>query len=142
MEGEVIGGIGIVSGPTMNNAGIRRTSIAAFELDETKLVPLASRNNEFKHLPQFPLVEEDLSLLVDEDVTWESIREAIKFMVKDLQFVEEYRGKQIPDGKKSVMLRLKIGSDEGTMNAKQIDRKMKGIISALQKKCKAELRDE
>ncbi|NLC75177.1 MAG: phenylalanine--tRNA ligase subunit beta [Clostridiales bacterium] len=142
MDGEVIGDIGIVSVPTMNNAGIRRTSIAAFELDETKLVPLASRNNEFKHLPQFPLVEEDLSLLVDEDVTWESIREAIKFMVKDLQFVEEYRGKQIPDGKKSVMLRLKIGSDEGTMNAKQIDRKMKGIISALQKKCKAELRDE
>ena len=37
------------------------------------LVALPSRTNEFKHLPQFPLVEKDLSILVNESVTVPSI---------------------------------------------------------------------
>ena len=49
-------------------------------------------------------------------------------MVKELKFVEEYRGKQIPAGKKSVMLSLKIGNDDSTMTSKQIEKKMNGII--------------
>ena len=104
------------------------------------LAPYPSRTNEYKHLPTYPLVEQDLSLLVDESVTWEQIRESIKYMVKELKFVEEYRGKQIPAGKKSVMLSLKIGNDDSTMTSKQIEKKMNGIIKVLSNKCKAELR--
>jgi len=61
-------------------------------------------------------------------------------MVKSLKFVEEYRGKQIPAGKKSVMLSLTIGNDDSTMTSKQIEKKMNGIIKVLGKKCNAELR--
>ena len=121
-------------------SGIKMISAAAFELDTDGLTPYPSRTNEFKSLPQYPLVEQDLSLLVDEAITWEQIREAIKFMVKELRFVEEYRGKQIPAGKKSVMLSIKIGNDDSTMTSKQIDKKMAGIIKVLSKKCNAELR--
>ena len=35
-------------------------------------------------------------------------------MVKELSFVEEYRGKQIPEGKKSIMLSYRIGNDDST----------------------------
>lgn len=80
-------------------------------------------------------------MVVDETVKWNDIVEAIKFMVKEYEFIEEYRGKQVPDGKKSIMLRIKIGNDDSTMTSKQIDKKMGGIIKALQKKVGAELRD-
>ena len=53
---------------------------------------------------------------------------------------EEYRGKQIPAGKKSVMLSLKIGNDDSTMTSKQIEKKMNGIIKVLGNKCGAQLR--
>ena len=115
-------------------------SAAAFELDTDAIKPYPSRTNEFKHLPQYPLVEQDLSLLVDESVTWAEINDAIKYMVKELKFVEEYRGKQIPAGKKSIMLSLKIGNDDSTMTSKQIDKKMNGIIKVLGNKCGAQLR--
>ena len=72
--------------------------------------------------------------------TVDEIKEAIKYMVKDLRFVEEYRGKQIPAGKKSIMLSLKIGNDDSTMTSKQIEKKMNGIIKVLDKKCGAQLR--
>ena len=137
---KIVGSIGLVSVQALSESGIKLISAAAFEIDTAMLEPYQSRTNEFKHLPQYPLVEQDLSLLVDESMTWEEIREAIKYMVKDLRFVEEYRGKQIPAGKKSIMLSLKIGNDDSTMTSKQIEKKMNGIIKVLDKKCGAQLR--
>ena len=137
---KIIGSIGLISVSALSESGIKLTNAAAFEIDTDGLRPYPSRTNEFKPLPQYPLVQQDLSLLVDESMTWEQIRDAIKYMVKDLRFVEEYRGKQIPAGKKSVMLTLKIGNDDSTMTSKQIEKKMAGIIKVLSNKCKAELR--
>ncbi len=136
----IIGSLGLISVSALAESGIKMLNAAAFEMDVDGLVPYPSRTNTFVHLPQYPLVEQDLSLLVDESVTWEQIRESIKYMVKELKFVEEYRGKQIPKGKKSVMLSLKIGNDDSTMTSKQIDKKMAGIIKVLGNKCNAELR--
>jgi len=139
-NGKIAGSIGLISVQALTESGIKMISAAAFELDTAMLEAYPSRTNEFVHLPQYPLVEQDLSLLVDESMTWEQIREAIKYMVKDLRFVEEYRGKQIPAGKKSIMLSLRIGNDDSTMTSKQIEKKMNGIIKVLDKKCGAQLR--
>lgn len=139
-NGKIAGSIGLISVQALTESGIKLISAAAFELDTAMLEAYPSRTNEFVHLPQYPLVEQDLSLLVDESMTWEQIREAIKYMVKDLRFVEEYRGKQIPAGKKSIMLSLRIGNDDSTMTSKQIEKKMNGIIKVLDKKCGAQLR--
>ncbi|MBQ3369980.1 MAG: phenylalanine--tRNA ligase subunit beta [Mogibacterium sp.] len=139
-DGKIVGSIGLISVQALTDSGIKMTSAAAFELNTAMIEPYPSRTNEFKHLPQYPLVEQDLSLLVDETMTWAEISEAIKYMVKDLRFVEEYRGKQIPAGKKSIMLSIKIGNDDSTMTSKQIEKKMNGIIKVLEKKCGAQLR--
>mgnify|MGYP000898746826 FL=1 len=141
-EKEVIGSLGLVSVATLSDAGVKKASAAVFELDVKKLVPFTSRTNEFEHLPQFPLVEEDLSLLADEDVKWEDIYEAIKYMAKEVSFIEEYRGSQIPEGKKSIMIRIKLGNDDSTMTAKQIEKKTKNILNVLAKKTGVTLREE
>lgn len=139
---DVIGSLGLVSVATLAEAGVKRSKIAIFEIDVNKLAPFSSRTNEFEHLPQFPLVEEDLSLLADEDVKWEDIYEAIKYMAKEVAFVEEYRGSQIPEGKKSIMIRIKIGNEDSTMTSKQIEKKTKGILKVLEKKTGVTLREE
>ena len=56
--------------------------------------------------------------------------------------MEEYKGNQIPEGKKSIMLRVKIGNDDGTMTSEQINAKMNHILEALNRQCGAELRTE
>ena len=141
-NGKNIGSIGLVSVQAMNAAGISRTQIAFFELNFDEMIPLNSRTNEFKHLPQYPEVEEDLSILVDESVKWHDVEEAIKFMVRRYEFIEEYRGKQIPAGKKSLVFRIWIGNDDSTMTSKQIEKKMNAIIKALEKKCSATVREQ
>ena len=88
----VVGYLGLLSAKAMLEAGIKRTNIAIFELNTELFVSYPSRTNEFKHLPLFPLVEKDLSIIVEENIKWEEIEKAIIKMVKDLEFIEEYRG--------------------------------------------------
>ncbi len=139
---EQIGSIGLLSVSTMKDAKIKRSNVAVFELNMDKFVPFPSRTNQYEALPQLPLVEKDLSIVVDESITWEEISKAISSKVKELLFIEEYKGNQIPKGKKSIMLRVKIGNDEKTMTADEINEKMQAIVKKLHKVCGAELREE
>ncbi len=142
LNGETVGTIGLISVSTMANSKIKHTNVSLFEIDVDKLIPYSSRSNKFVNLPELPLVQKDLSLLVDDNVTWEDISKTIKSKVKELEFIEEYRGNQIPSGKKSITLRFKIGNENSTMTAEQINDEMNNIIKSLNKKCGALLREE
>ncbi len=139
---KIVGSMGLVSAKTMLESSIKRTNIAVFELNTDLLVSYPSRTNEFRHLPLFPLVEKDLSIIVDESVTWKEIESSIEKIVKKLKYVDEYRGNQIPEGKKSITLRVWLGNDDSTMTSEQINNKINGIMKVLNKSCKAELREE
>lgn len=138
---QIVGSLALISVAALADSGIKRIYAAAFEIDVKALNPKPSRDNVYHQIPLYPLVDKDLSVVVDENVKWVDIYEAIKYMAKEVRFVEEYRGEQIPQGKKSIMLSVKIGNDDSTMSAKQIDKKMGGIIKVLSNKVGAELRD-
>lgn len=142
LDNKVIGKLGLLSIKTMNSAKIKRANVAIFELNVDELVPYASRDNKFIHIPLLPLVEKDLSILVDESVTWEEISGSIKGKLKDVKFVEEYRGNQVPEGKKSIMLRIVIDNGNTTMTSEEINAKMESILKILNKRCGAVLREE
>ena len=142
LENKVIGKLGLLSIKTMNSAKIKRANVAILELNVDKLVPYASRDNKFVHIPLLPLVEKDLSILVDESVTWEKIFSSIKGKLKDVKFIEEYRGNQVPEGKKSIMLRIIIDNGNTTMTSEEINAKMESILKTLNKRCGAVLREE
>ena len=142
-EGKTIGCIGLLSQKCAKAAGIKRALTVLFEVNVEKLVPLASRQNEFTHLPEYPLVDFDLSVIFDESVTWEQICAFVKKveLVRDTQFVEEYRGRQVGEGKKSVTFRTWLGSDKGTLTSEQIETVTKQIINKLVKKLAGEVRE-
>ena len=65
--------------------------------------------------------------------------------VKDynnIKFVEEYRGNQIPEGKKSIMLRVTFDSGDTTLTSEEINTKLDAIIRTLNKMRGAVLREE
>lgn len=137
-----VGTLSLISVQTMADAKIKRTNIAIFEIDFGKLVPFTSRTNEFKHLPVLPLVEKDLSLLVDENIAWSDIHSTIKSKVKEIEFIEEYRGNQIPEGKKSIVLRLRLSNDDGMLTSEQINSKVDSIVKSLNNRFNIKLREE
>ena len=88
-------------------------------------------------MPEFPMNDYDISFLVDSMVKWDDIYSCVMAkkneLLRDVKFVDEYKGKQIPEGKKSVTIRLVIGSDEKTLTGNEIDAVAANVIKRLTK---------
>ena len=61
-------------------------------------------------------------------------------LIQAAYFVDEYRGKQVPEGKKSVTIRLVIGSSEKTLTSQEIEEEANRVAKRLSKKIGAEVR--
>ena len=143
---EKIGDIGLLAKKVSMECGIKNLSVMLFELDAMKLKPLSSRTNRFTHLAEYPETDYDISMLFESNAMWADIYEAVmgkkkaSALLKNASFVDEYRGKQIPAGKKSVTIRLTIGSDEKTLTSQEIENAANQVMKKLGKAMGAELR--
>ena len=146
LGGKKIGDIGLFSKKAALACGIKVLSAVLVEINLDALVPFKSRTNTFVHLPEFPITDYDVSFLVDSDVKWSDIYDAVMgkktdgALLRDLRFVEEYKGKQIPDGKKSVTVRLVIGSAETTLTGAAIEQVAESTLKKLNKRLGADVR--
>jgi len=92
------------------------------------------------------MTDYDVSLLFDSSVKWDDVYKTAaskigkEGVLRAVSFVEEYKGKQIPAGKKSVTLRLVIGSLTKTLTSEEIENCANAIIKRLVKTLGAELR--
>ena len=97
-----------------------------------------------KPIPRFPAVTRDLSLIVQEEVRWADITEAVGSRapgeLEDVRYVGIYRGKPIPAGKKSVTLSLCFRDDDGTLTHEKVDGFERPIMEELLNRLGAELR--
>jgi phenylalanyl-tRNA synthetase beta chain len=144
--GEQIGNLALLSKKASLDCGVKNSAVMIFELNIDLLKPYPSRTNKFAHLPEYPIKECDISVLLDLSVKWENILKAITdkkksdALLQDVSFVDEYRGHQVPEGKKSVTLRLIIGSLKKTLTSDEINNCVDGIVKHLKKTFGAELR--
>ncbi|MBR5315341.1 MAG: phenylalanine--tRNA ligase subunit beta [Firmicutes bacterium] len=143
-----IGNMGLLAKKASMSAGIKNLATILFELDFNALQPFASRTNHFEHLAEFPENEYDFSLLFDVDTKWEDIYAAVEKKIKSekllkrASFVGEYRGKQIPEGKKSVTIRLVIGSDSMTLTSEEIEKAAAKVSKTLEHTMGAQVRTQ
>ena len=141
---KIIGEIALLSKKAALACGIKVLSAVLVEIDMDELIPLRSRTNKFVHVPEFPMNEYDLSFLVDSSVKWNEIYECVmgkkNELLRDVCFVDEYRGKQIAEGKKSITVRLVIGSGEKTLTGAEIESVANSVIKRLTKTLGADVR--
>ena len=98
----------------------------------------------FQEIPKFPEVSRDLSILIDEDISFESIYnsayKANKNLIKNISLFDVYIGNNIPKNKKSYGLNFKISDKSKTLSDNEIDHLMKNVTNNLIKEFGAELR--
>ena len=90
------------------------------------------------------MTDYDISVLLDGEVKWVDVLQTVGGIKSELlhgaSFVDEYRGKQVPEGKKSLTARLIIGSREKTLTSGEIEEVANSVIKKLTKRFGAELR--
>ena len=141
---EKVGDLALLSKKVSMACGIKNLNVMLFQLDQDSLVPLKSRTNTFTHIAEYPMTDYDISLLLDGSVQWKDVLQTVGGIKSELlhgaSFVDEYRGKQVPAGKKSLTLRLSIGSKEKTLTSSEIEEVASNVLNKIAKRFGAELR--
>ena len=141
---EKVGDLALLAKKVSMACGIKNLNVMLFQLDQDSLVPLKSRTNTFTHLAEYPMTDYDISLLVDGSVQWKDVAQTVRGIKSELlhgaAFVDEYRGKQVPAGKKSLTLRLAIGSKDKTLTSAEIEEVASSVLNKIAKRFGAELR--
>ena len=143
LDGKAIGSIGQISEPILHHYGLERP-IAAAAVRFQPLIDAAQLIRIYEPLPRLPAVRRDLSLIVDEPVTWQQLSEAIaridQPLRQSLAYVTTYRGKPVPSGRKSVTVALEYRAADRTLRREEVDSQVEEIIAAMRKDFSAELR--
>ncbi len=145
---EKVGDVALLSKKCALACGIKVLSAVLVELNLAALRPLKSRTNRYTRLAEFPMNDYDLSFLVDKAVKWEEIyktvlpKKSAENLLREVEFVDEYHGKQVPEGKKSVTIRLVIGSSEKTLTSEEIETVANSAVKKLSKALGADIRNK
>ena len=139
---KILGKYGAVRPKILKRFGIKQLVFFA-ELDWQLL--LESQDfapPKYEPLPRFPEVRRDLSMLIDESVTYREIEQIIRKanpkLVKSVTLFDVYQ----PEGEKrrSYALALVLQDEQKTLAEKPISKAMDKIIAALEKDGRVEVR--
>ncbi|WP_100613051.1 phenylalanine--tRNA ligase subunit beta [Confluentibacter lentus] len=104
------------------------------------------KNNtiKFKAIPKYPEVRRDFALLIDDNITFESIykiaKQSEKQLLKSVNLFDVYQGKNLPTGKKSYAVSFTLQDENNTLTDKQIDKIMSTLQIQFENQLGAELR--
>jgi phenylalanyl-tRNA synthetase beta chain len=121
-------------------------SVILAELDLEMLLEKIDLTRWYQEIPKYPSIVYDVALIVDEEVSCQSIEEAIKEVggefLKGVRLFDTYTGKKIPSGQRSLAFSLTFQSHERTLTEVEVKKDFENIISHLQKKFKAQVRSQ
>ncbi len=129
---------GVVKKSILKHFDIKQEVLYA-DFNWSLILKLLSNKIKFTEIPKYPEVRRDLSLLLDDAVTFDAIyklaRQTEKSLLKEISLFDVYQGKNLPESKKSYAVSFTIQDNTKTLTDVQIDK----IMSKLQKNFETEL---
>jgi phenylalanyl-tRNA synthetase beta chain len=138
-----IGKLGKVKTALVKDFGIKQE---IFYADLSTALLFRSANPKFvvQEVTRFPEVRRDLSLVLDQQVTFEEIRELVlateKRLITDIIAFDVYEGDKIPQGKKAYALGFTLQDENKTLTDEEIEKVMARLMSAFESKMGALIR--
>ncbi len=144
VDGEQVGLCGQVGEEAKKFFDLEEAEVCGAELDFEALLGMYGQIPQLMGLAKFPAISRDLSLILEEAVSWADICGVVEAAANErleaVEFVDIYRGKPIPKGSKSLTLSLRFRDDDGTLTHEQVDQWEQAIVGSLRDKLGAELR--
>jgi len=143
IKGQKIGTIGQIHPEVADKFECpEETYIGVLEVE--KLIENANMEVEYKPLPKFPAVTRDIAMLVKDEILVKQIEDIISSnsgnILEDMKLFDVYKGKQIPDGMKSVAYSITFRGQDRTLTDDEVNAVMQKILDGLKDKLGAQLR--
>ncbi len=114
----------------------------AFELRLAGLQP--ARVPAFRELSRFPASRRDIAIVVDEAVSARAIQDCVRQhggeLLREVRLFDVYRGKGVPEGRKSLALGLILQDFSRNLTDNVVEETVSGIIAGLAEQFDATLR--
>jgi phenylalanyl-tRNA synthetase beta chain len=134
MDGAVVAQFGQIAESVKAERKLRQDVFLA-EIDVDLLHGLGLRAVRFVPLGRYPAVERDFSFVFNDEVEFEAMRRVVMRLgipeLREFRPAEIFRGASIGAGKYSILLRVRLQSDEGTLRDEQVAGWSSQIVAAL-----------
>lgn len=121
-----------------------RQPVFVAEVNFGMLLDVAETATLYTPLARFPSVARDISLTTDRRVTFEEMRAAVLGLgmndCRGVALVDVYEGANLPEGKRSLTLRVEYRADERTLRDEEVDEMHARIVETLSANFNAQLR--
>ncbi|MFQ6942429.1 MAG: phenylalanine--tRNA ligase subunit beta [Collinsella intestinalis] len=136
--GTVLGWVGEIHPDARDVYGID-IPVVAFELNLEALIKGAGAQEAYREFSQFPSVEHDLAIVVDDDVTCEDLERRLRSaggkLLVGVRLFDVYRDPvRVGMGKKSMAFALTYRADDHTLTSEEVERAHSKLVT---KVCKA-----
>ncbi|MEJ7576291.1 MAG: phenylalanine--tRNA ligase subunit beta [Pyrinomonadaceae bacterium] len=144
LNGEQIGSVGKLADDVAARYKFRQAVYLA-EADFGCLLASQTIAPRYTPLPRFPSVQRDVSLIVDRRREFAEMRGAIVELkieeCRAIELVDVYEGEGVPEGKRSVTLRLEYQADDRTLRDAEVDSMHGRVLDELKSRTDAQPRE-
>ena len=127
VSGEKTGFIGVLHPGIIENLSIKiaRPEILVIEINLDSYLSFVPAEMKYIPIPKYPSIERDVALLVDESLPAVTIVEQMRAypteLIEDVSIFDFYKGKNIPEGKKSLAFSIRYRAKERTLTDSEIE---------------------
>ncbi|MCA1961184.1 MAG: phenylalanine--tRNA ligase subunit beta [Desulfomonile sp.] len=144
VEGRTVGYLGELLPAKTREHGLEAT-VQIFEIFVEPLFVAGCKESVFKPIPRYPYVERDLSIIVEEKVSGDTIKQLISRLGHDIIdsviLFDLYRGESIPEGFRSLAFRIRYQSEDRTLTDAEVQEVHSQIAELLTREVGAAMRE-
>lgn len=136
LAGKRVGCVGVVSPDVLEAFGAKtKSEVVVFDLDLEALLSAAPEKGKYRWIPKHPSVERDIAMIVEKSIYSADVVGAIlaypSEIVEDAAVFDEYMGKGVPEGKKSLAFNIVYRSPDRTLTDEEVESVHKEIVSRI-----------
>jgi phenylalanyl-tRNA synthetase beta chain len=146
MEGTRIGFIGELTPGVVGKLDLKipKPEIVVFEINLEKILAASPEKLTYAPIPKYPAIERDIAIILDDSLTSAAVLEGLSAypsgFIEKVELFDYYRGKNIPQGKKSLGCRITYRSLERTLTDEEVETAHAGLVAYILQKTGGELR--
>ena len=140
---EIIAEFGIVKKSILKAFDIKQEVVYA-DINWMAIQKYVSNKLKLVEISKFPEVRRDLALLIDKEITFETIykiaKQTDKTLIKEISLFDVYEGDNLPENKKSYAVSFIMNDEKKTLDEKQIEKVMQKLQANFEREVGATLR--
>ncbi len=134
IQGGKIGFVGMLHPDVAERLALKvsRPDVVVLEVNLDSLLPVLSESVKYAPIPKYPHIDRDVALIVDESIPSSRIMDLMRSyrseLIEEISIFDFYKGKNIPEGKKSLAFSIRYRAKDRTLTDSEIEDLHKNLV--------------